>query len=205
MKTEHTLFTGIIESAHKEAASILAESEKEIEALKALQQKKITAALEIEKKIVEKKKREIALAQENAIKTLERTHHIETTKKLRKLSEDAIYNKMEKLIGTSEYEQALVYWIAEAAIALDADEAQVATSKKEKLTQQMLQSAQQIIEKVTSKKMVLKINPNQLSSQGVVVSTVNNTIAYNNQVRTRLKRCTSDFELLLEGSICQKK
>jgi vacuolar-type H+-ATPase subunit E/Vma4 len=205
MKKEHALFTGIIQSAHTEAEAITQKGLQEIEDLQNLHDKKISAAIEQEQKMAEKKRKELALAHENAIKNLERTHHIETTKKLRKLSEEAIYRKMDEMVGTKEYEHALTQWIAEAAIALDTDEAKVATSKKEQITPQMLDAAKEIIEKVTSRKMKLTLETAFLSSQGVVVSTLSNTVAYNNQVKTRLKRCTSDFELLLEGSICQKK
>ncbi|MDC7246694.1 MAG: V-type ATP synthase subunit E family protein [Sphaerochaetaceae bacterium] len=205
MKKDLPLFEGIMESAQKEAASIRAEGDKEIESLRRLHEKKLAKALEAEERLIEKKKQEISLAMEHALRNLERNHNIETTKKLRKLAEDALNRKMGEMIDSQEYQRALILWIAEAAIAVDSPEAKVASSKRENITPEMLFEAQKIIEKITGRKMKLSLNPEPLSSQGVVVSTLSDSVAYNNQVRTRLKRCTSDFERLLEGSKCQKK
>jgi vacuolar-type H+-ATPase subunit E/Vma4 len=122
-------------------------------------------------------------------------------KELRKYAQRALFEEMAARIATPSYAQALIYWIAEGAIALEADNVKVASSKNEKLSDEMIEQAITIVEKVVSRKVKIQRESTPLSTQGVVVSTMDGKIAYNNTINVRFMRLRAEFERVLEGSV----
>jgi vacuolar-type H+-ATPase subunit E/Vma4 len=63
----------------------------------------------------------------------------------------------------------------------------------------MLQEAREIVKTTTGKDVALQLSKTPLTGQGVEVSTLDGTVAYNNQVATRLLRKERDLKELMEG------
>ncbi len=201
MNNNAPLYDGIIESAKAEAEGILKKGNEEIAELKESYKTKILDAKKHEEYLTSQKLKEIRLTRENYMKNMERSHQGEELKNLKKYSQKALFEEMAKKVGTREYEKAVIYWIAEGAIALDADKVRVATSKKETITDKMIEKAVSIVEKVVSRKVEIQIDKKPLSTQGVVVSTIDGKIAYNNSINVRFMRLRADFERVLEGTL----
>ena len=201
MNNNAPLYDGIIESAQAEAEGILKKGNEEIAELKKSYKTKILDAKKHEEYLMSQKLKEIRLTRENYMKNMERSHQGEELKNLKKYSQKALFEEMAKKIGTREYEKAVIYWIAEGAIALDADKVRVATSKKETITNEIIEKAVAIVEKAVSRKVEIQIDKKPLTTQGVVVSSVDGKIAYNNSINVRFMRLRVDFERVLEGTL----
>ncbi|NCB01204.1 MAG: hypothetical protein EOM67_03430 [Spirochaetia bacterium] len=200
--TDHaSLYDGILESAQEEAQAILKKGEKEVADLNGSYKKKIEEAKKHEKNLLDQKLKEIRLIRENHMKNLERSYQGEKIKTLKKYAQKALFEEMASQVDTAAYKQAVVYWIAEGAIALESDKVKVATSAKETLSDKALEEATSIVEKVVSRKVKIVADPNPLTNQGIVVSTMDGKIAYNNSVNVRFIRLKAEFERVLEGSV----
>ena len=201
MKSNSPLYDGILMSAKAEADNILEKGKKDSAELKKSYEKKIHDAKEHEQHLMDKRLEEIKNTRENHIKNIKRSHQGEQIKELRKYAQKALFEEMASKIGTTSYNQALIHWIAEGAIALEADNVKVATSKNETITDEMIEQSILIVEKLVSRKVKIQKETTPLSTQGVIVSTMDGKIAYNNTINVRFMRLRAEFERVLEGSV----
>ena len=80
--------------------------------------------------------------------------------------------KMAALVGTKEYRNVLVGWIAEGAVGLDREEAQVYCSFKEKVDDAMLREAEELVKRSVGKVVKLQFGGAVLTGQGVEVASM---------------------------------
>jgi len=108
------------------------------------------------------------------------------------------------LIGTPGYRDVLVGWIAEAAIGLDAADAEVLASpvEMEMIDQELLGEAETQVQRVTGKPVSLhRSTESPPVVQGVVLSSTDGRTAYNNQVPTRFLRHQSQIRKLISQAM----
>jgi vacuolar-type H+-ATPase subunit E/Vma4 len=197
------LLEGIITHAKEEAAAILTQAEKEVQQLVESYRIKSQEARDAESRLLQSQLEEIARKEESAIRNAERKKALQQRDYLWQIVMKELYRKMENLVGTSEYERVLVLWIAEATVGLDRAEAVVSCSFKEKVTPQMLKQAEELVLASIGKKVQLKISETPLSAQGIVVSSVDGKVAYNNQLATRIGRYDRQLKELMEVDTCK--
>ncbi|HOE89818.1 MAG: V-type proton ATPase subunit E [Spirochaetes bacterium ADurb.Bin315] len=94
----------------------------------------------------------------------------------------------------------LPYWIAEAAIGLDRKEAKVAYSRLCPVTEEDLKKAEALILKATGAKIRLHLEEKYIQGLGVVLSSIDGSTSFNNQVDIRLRR----FERLIRSMIQER-
>lgn len=199
------LFDGILQSAREEVASILAQAEQDAEALRQSFAEKAKDAADVEQRRTGKQIQEIERRSESAIRNLQRKHALTHNERLRSRVMQKVSEKMASLIGQESYRRVLVGWIAEAAVGLDRPEAEVACSFKERIDGPLLSEAEELVFKTTGKRVSLSPAATSLTAQGVVVSSIDGKVAYNNQVATRLARHFRSLEELMEGQTCRKE
>lgn len=204
-KSSDQLFEGILEGARSKAQTIIDRAKQDASAVQASYRKRIEEAVAHEQKATEKRLEQIRRFEESAIKNLQRRYAVGRSERLHKLVLDAVARKMEALRDEESYRSVLIDWIAEAAVGLDRDEAQVACSFRETVDEQMLQEARKIVKRTTGKDVTLRLSKIPLTGQGVEVTTPDGTIAYNNQVATRLMRKERELKELMEGQQCRKE
>lgn len=201
MKTNSPLYDGILASAKAEALDIVEKGKVEAAKIKENYEEKIRKAEKNEQALLEKRLKEIELAYQKAKNNMEKSQEDALVKEIRKHAQRAFYEEMATLVNTEEYKKAQVEWIAEGAIALDSDEVIITTSKNEEITDEMIKEAVNLVEKFVSRKVNIKKASNFLSSQGLVISSTDGKIAYNNSVNVRFMRKRTEFERVLEGSL----
>jgi len=199
------LFDGILQSAREEVASILAQAEQDAEALRQSFAEKAKDAADVEQRRTGKQIQEIERRSESAIRNLQRKHALTHNERLRSRVMQKVSEKMASLIEQESYRRVLVGWIAEAAVGLDRPEAEVACSFKERIDGPLLSEAEELVFKTTGKRVSLSPAATSLTAQGVVVSSIDGKVAYNNQVATRLARHFRSLEELMEGQTCRKE
>ncbi|UCD50373.1 MAG: hypothetical protein JSW27_22960 [Phycisphaerales bacterium] len=108
--------------------------------------------------------------------------------------------KLEFMIDDPGYRTILADWITEAAIGLGAEAARVNASARELLLidKPLLADVAQRVHAQTGKSITLTVSDvGPLESQGVVLTTMDGRMAFNNQVITRISRKRRDIQRLI--------
>ncbi len=199
----NALLDGIIANAKAESTAILDRAlaeESEIEQMYSL---KIQEVKDAEHRAMQAQLDEILRREESAIRNAQRKSELQKGDHLWSLVMDSVSKKMGALIGQPAYQDVLVHWIAEAAIGLDRDSGVVRCSFKEHVSSEMLNAAQDLVLRKIGRKVTLTFNEEPLVAQGVVVSSVDGKVAYNNQVATRIGRYARELKDLMEVYTCK--
>lgn len=104
---------------------------------------------------------------------------------------DRVEERFASMIDEPDYRTTLTNWIVEAAIGLEADAVQVNASHRERplIDAAMLQRVAERVRAQTGRQVTLTLSERPpLKNQGVVLTTVDGHMAFNNQVRTRMLR-----------------
>ncbi len=205
MNESNLLFEGILSSARQEAERLKESCERECEQLSSEYELKKTALKQAEEDWMRRKQEEVRRLGESDRMHLRRGNEIDVNRQLRRESETALMKHMESIQNTEAYRSALISWIAEGIIALDCDEVIVTRGIHDTVDDDMVQRALSLVETLTGRTVSLTVSERKESSQGVVIWSPDERIAYNNLVKTRLERCRSEFENLLEGEVWAKK
>ncbi len=119
-------------------------------------------------------------------------------------AQDATRAKLAAMIGTPEYRAMLIGWIAEAAVGLGQPEAEVNASAAERalFDGDLLAEAQaEVMRSVGREVRLVPSKAQPLIGQGVVLTSPNGRIAYNNQVATRLLREQTRIRSLIHKAL----
>ncbi|PKL11406.1 MAG: hypothetical protein CVV52_14020 [Spirochaetae bacterium HGW-Spirochaetae-8] len=197
------LLDGIITNAKAESATILERAKAEAMELAEMYRKKVQEVKEAEQRAMQAQLDEIHRREESAIRNAQRKSELQKGDHLWSLVLDSVSHKMNALIEKPAYKDILVHWIAEGVIGLDRSEAVVRCSFKETITSEMLMAAQDLVLQNIGRKVTLTFNTEPLSAQGVVVSSVDGKVAYNNQVATRIGRYGRELKDLMEVYTCK--
>jgi vacuolar-type H+-ATPase subunit E/Vma4 len=197
------LLDGIIANAKAESATILERASAEEFELAEMYRLKIQEAKDAEQRAMQAQLDEILRKEESAMRNTQRKSVLQQGDYLWSLVMDSVSRKMGVLVSKPSYKEILVHWIAEAVIGLDRDTAVVRCSFKEKVTPQMLKEAEALVLANTGRIVSLSFNNEPLSAQGVVVSSVDGKVAYNNQVATRIGRYGRELKDLMEVYTCK--
>ena len=200
MDNKRELIKGIKKDAEDEALRIVAEARQviadrkkavEVQAAAILKEAENNARTQVE-----------AIMRWNKSAIMAETRRI-TLKNREEIIQEVLNRAEQKLlarIADAGYSGILLNWIVEAAIGLNAEQAAVNASKKEKelITEALLKKAEKKIDEIIDKKVALSLSSAApLLAQGVVLTTKDEKIAFNNQVPTRLLRYQSEIRKII--------
>ena len=117
---------------------------------------------------------------------------------------DRVEKKLGSMSGDENYRHALIGWLTEAAIGLDAKSARVNASAQELrlIDERMLSEVSRRVRKQTGRQVELTLSDAEsLKSQGVVLTAADGRTAFNNQVRTRMLRKKRDIQMLIYDTL----
>ena len=211
--------TTFMEPAEREKAALIADIEadalKEAEAIvrdaqTRVAEKKKYADKQIESLLAEARNK--AREQAEAIrKQAASAAELEVKRRFMRLRtqvvEDVLAQVEEKLaarIGDGDYRSVLVDWIAEAAIGLGVESAEVNASQKERalIDDRLLQEVGEKVRTETGKAVTLTLPAAQpLTSQGVILTAADGRTAFNNQVKTRMLRNQRRIRALIHDAL----
>lgn len=104
----------------------------------------------------------------------------------------------------ARYRAVLIDWIAEAAVGLGAESAEVNASEKERtlIDAKLLDEVVARAQAQTHKEMKVTLSAGQpLKSQGIVLTAADGRTAFNNQVKTRLQRSQRQIRTLIYDAL----
>ncbi|HKM06850.1 MAG TPA: V-type ATP synthase subunit E family protein [Sphaerochaeta sp.] len=182
--TDNRLLEGIIREA--EANAKKTEDDARLQAKKILDEARLrsTQELETEQKAFQQKLKQIELRLQANMGSVKRKAS------LRQIDESylSVMRRIREKMHCKTIEPYLASWIAEAALGLDLKEAKVSSSNQCPVTEKHLKEAIQLVKKHTGSEVTLSLDPRPIRSLGVVLSSLDDKVSFNNQVEIRLRR-----------------
>jgi len=117
---------------------------------------------------------------------------------------ERVEKRLATMIHEPDYRSALANWIVEAALGLGAESAEVNASEPERLLidERMLSEACERVHAATGKPITLTLSAAvPLSAQGIVLTAADGRTAFNNQVRTRIRRSSRTIHRLIHDCL----
>ena len=195
---ERRLLDGIIKQAEEDCRKIHERAEQTVDGKNdALEARMARMTAETDARI-SKKLLEIEKHADSSIQSEKRRKKLKIREEINAGVIDLFYKKIEKRIGSREYDDFLSKLIAEGAIAVDDAEVEVSCSFKEKLTPAILKKAISHVENHTGRIVNISIAGTEpLSAQGIVVKSKNGRINYSNRISSRLRRFDEDIKQII--------
>ena len=109
-----------------------------------------------------------------------------------------VERRIDKRMGEPGFSDVIVDWIAEAAIGLDRKDAKVAFSVRTPVTDEILQRAEKKVLDLTGAEVNLTIDPVRISGAGVMLSSMDGKVSYNNQLGVRIRRYQRDIKRIVQ-------
>jgi len=203
-QVNNELIKGIEKDARNEAQSIIAAAE-EVAA-----NRRTSGKLQLDsimKEAQENAKQRVMEIKRNSSSTI-----VMEKRRLRLKVRDRIINqvlklvkeRLEKMTGTPEYTAFLQDLIVEAAIGLNLDRASVNASEieRDRIDSQALKRAEKEFKALTGREISLEIaSEPPLPGQGIVLTSLDKRIAFNNQVATRMLRYQSEIRKMISREL----
>lgn len=187
----------IVEEAQKQADEKVKYNAKKVESiLKDAQKNALEQADKVKKKMLSSVKLELQRRSLNV--------RNEVMKGIRQRVE----SKYDSMIGNENYRTILVNWITEAAIGLDAPSAVINASEKELplISEQLISEVVEKVRQETDKQVSLQLSKEPpLKLQGVVLTSDDGRMAFNNQVKTRMLRKERDIRMAIYNALFTDK
>jgi len=117
---------------------------------------------------------------------------------------DRAAKRMEAMLDNPAYRDVLVNWIAEAAVGLGVETAVINASVRERalIDKALLAEARKRAAAQMGKSVTLKLTDAEpLEAQGVVLTTEDGRMAFNNQVKTRMSRKGRQIQKLIYDAV----
>jgi len=115
-----------------------------------------------------------------------------------------VEQKLGAMIHSPAYREAMVRWIVEAALGLNADTVRLNASAEERglIDQALINTVQAKVQQSRMRPISIHIaDEPALASQGILLTTEDGRMAYNNQVKTRLLRRQRDIQRLIHDTL----
>jgi len=203
-QVDNELIKGIEKDAQDEARDIIAAAEE------SAANRRISGKLQLDS--IMKEAREIAKQRVMEIKRTNGSTIVMETRRLHLKIRDRILNKvlemvrerLKEITAETEYTEVLQDWIVEAAIGLNLDWASVNASEieRDKIDGQILKRAEKEFRKLISREIHLEIAAESpLSGQGIVLTSMDKRIAFNNQIATRMLRYQSEIRKIISRKL----
>ncbi len=182
--TDSRLLTGILEQAEQSAKKTLQEAKQQASAIVEDAKKKAESEIESQRRELAQKLKQMDLRLQANMTSAKR-------KAILRQGDDKyqqVLARVQSMLDAKTIEPYLPQWIAEAALGLDLKEAKVACSPQCPVTETHLKTATELVEKATGSSIVLHLESKPIRGLGVVVSSLDGMVSFNNQVEIRLRR-----------------
>ena len=199
MKAEdNPLIRGILDEARSKADEITKAAEKEAEVIVKEAEERGDREAEMEKRSYSVRLSQIQAREESARRSIDRLAELKGLDAAYNEVMDEVSLRLKKKLEDPSFSSVLVEWIAEAAIGLDRKEAKVSLSEKTPVTDQMLCEAEKLVKKETGATVTLTLDTERLSGEGVVLSSLDGKVSYNNQLDVRMRRYSRDIRRIVQ-------
>ncbi len=194
----NALIDGIIDEARKKAEKILSDAREEAGRIES------DAALQAEKKINEERRaielrlEAIKLKEESAKRNMDRLTELKTMDASFDRVMSSVYASFSSMAEKGELDDCLVAWISEASLGLDRTEAIVSFSSAAPVSEAMLRKAEKDVFEKTGATVHLTLGSKMVSEIGIIVSSTDGKVSYNNLLSSRIRRFMKDIRKIIQ-------
>ena len=203
-QSKEILIAGIEADARQEEEKILAESEQQAADKRKYGDQKIESVLADARERAEKQAEEIKRKMVSSVELEVRRRSLRLRDAVLQDLMKQVEDRMKTRIATPDYRTVFRHWIVEAARGLNVDAAEVNASaaERELIDETLLREAMEVL----GHKVALTLSQTDpLGGQGVVLTSVNGRLAFNNQVRTRIQRHQREIQGLIHEALFENQ
>ncbi len=202
MDTDNKLLKGISSEAEKKAQSILARAEKRVESINRENELKIERELAKEERDLENRIQVENLKLKSAKKAAERKAELSVLEKKYNYLYSTIKEKIYLKLEGSDGQILLEKWILEAVLGLGLSEAKIAFSAKYPVNEKMLNNVSKLAKSDYNLKLNLQLDSRRLIDAGVVATSLDGKVSFNNQVEIRIRRFDREIKKTVQEGLC---
>lgn len=205
MNNDNKLLDGIMNSAEAKAKAVLEDAKIKAEVILK------DAAVQAEKEV---KFEEREFKNKLAIENLKKAANMKAAK--RKIELELLEQQYSQLIEQvkieilslltgDESKSILVNWIIEAVLGLGIDKAKIAFSPVTPVDNQMLELVCKKVKEVYNLDLELSLDTRRLIVPGIVATSLDGKISFNNQVDVRMRRFDRDIKIAVQEGSCPQE
>ncbi len=188
----------IISEARKKADEIIRQAEAKAAAMLNEADEQAAVQVEAEHRLLLEKLERIEGKEESAKRNIDRLAELKCMDSAYKAVMENVRERFSVMSSSPEFQDVLVRWIAEAALGLGRKEAKVAFSASSPVSENELRKAEKLVHDMAGADVVLSIDPVRIDGIGVVLTSLDGKISYNNQLDTRLRRFQRDIRKIIQ-------
>jgi V/A-type H+-transporting ATPase subunit E len=205
LDTDNKLLKGISLEAQEKAAKILADAQNRVDEIIVQSSHKIEKELAKEDKEFENLLVVEKLKVKSAKKAAERKVQLEALQKQYDFLYSSVKEEIYKLLDGEHSSTYLEKWMLEAVLGLGLDEAKIAFSASYPITEEMLRKVEQRAKKEYNLTLKLQLDTRRLVVPGVVATSLDGKVSFNNQVDVRMRRFDRDIKIAIQEGICPQE
>ena len=171
---------------------------KELREIQAARKKEAESKVASEKRATDLRLSSIKLKQESAKRSIDRLTELKKMDYSYSIVMDKVELAFSEMAKNGKLKDSLIGWIAEAAIGLDRKNAVVSYSLLCPVDDGMLRAAEALVKERTGASLSLSLDENKTSELGVIVSSTDGKISYNNLLSTRIRRYMKDIRKIVQ-------
>ena len=197
---DNKLLEGIIQEAEQEAERIRDEADRQAREIVENARIKADEVRQTARERAEQQGEVLRHKNEQNIQAEQRKRRLKVQEDLFTLALQKIRDTLQEFRGRTEYADILKGWITEGAIGLGQDQLIVNGSAPERkiLTDSFLRNAEKEVEKQTGRQVRISLSDGPpLQKQGVLLSTQDGRLAFNNMVEARLQRYSTSIRKMI--------
>lgn len=198
MSADNPLINGILEDASQKAKDIVRKAEEECKKIIDEANEKAVKEAELEKRSYSVRLERIEQREESARKNIDRLSELKSLDSAYNLVMKEAEKRFADIVSSADFSRILISWIAEAAIGLDRKEAKVSFSEKAPVDEGMLREAEKLVKKETGADVSLSLDSSRVSSPGVILTSIDGKVSYNNQLDVRMRRYSRDIRRIIQ-------
>ncbi len=203
-QVDNELIRGIEKDAQDEARGIIAAAEEAAANRRTSGKLQLDSIMKEAEKSAKQRVMEVKRNNGSTIVMETRRMHLKIRDRIINQVLGMVKERLKKITGDTEYTAILQDWIVEAAIGLNLDRASVNASEieKDRIDGQTLKRAGKELRDLTGREIHLDIAAEPpLSGQGIVLTSMDKRIAFNNQVATRMLRYQSEIRKIISREL----
>ncbi len=198
IEKDNALIAGILADAEAKAQNIISKAKDEAELIGKDGVKEAESALEAEERTCRFRLQQLELKEESAKRSIDRLAELRNMDSSYSLIMAEVDRRIAAMVKDGSIRKALVEWTVEAAIGLDRRKAVVSSSKDARVDETMLQEAAAIIKERTGAEIDLCLDEKLCSELGVVVSSEDGKVSYDNLLSVRKRRYLKDIRKIVQ-------
>ena len=205
MDTNNKLLNGINSEAKEKARMLLDDAKVRVDDIIAQANHKIDKELIKEDKDYSNRLMVENLKVKSAKKATERKVQLSLLEKQYNLLLSSVSENVYTMLEGEEGKALLEKWTLEAVLGLGLDEAKISFSAKYPISEDMLRNVEKVAKKDYNLKLKLQLDSRRLIVAGVVATTLDGKVSFNNQVDVRIRRFDRDIKIAVQEGLCPQE